>query len=244
MIYKVSYVDVGKAHSGAIVNLDTPPRVGDRVQLNGESFEIIEVTDLIPPRGDFAYLHATCKPVQEVTAVEGDTVMDIGYHPEHIHPTVYVAPNVTIIGDVRIAAEASVWFGCVLRGENAPIIIGGCTNVQDLTVIHADAGEPCTLGEGVTVGHRAVLHSVTVEDGALVGVGAIVLNGAVVSREALVGAGALVPEGMVIPPRHLALGVPAQVVRELTDEEVERLGTVAARYVARAQAFLAAMKGG
>ncbi len=165
--------------------------------------------------------------------------MDIAHHPEFIHLTAYVAPNATIIGDVRVAAEASVWFGCVLRGDNAPIIIGPRTNVQDLTVIHTDVGEPCTLGEGVTVGHRAVLHSATVEDGALVGIGAIVLNGAVVGQEALVGAGALVTEGMVIPPRHLALGVPARVVRELTDEEIERTRTFAAHYVARAQAFLA-----
>jgi len=168
--------------------------------------------------------------------------MEIAHHPELIHPTAYVAPNATIVGEVHIAAEASVWFGCVLRGDNAPIIIGACTNVQDLTVIHTDEDQPCTLGEGVTIGHRAVLHSAIVEDGALVGIGAIVLNGATVGREALVGAGALVAEGMVIPPRHLALGTPARVVRELTDEEIERLHTFAAHYVARAQAFLAARK--
>lgn len=170
--------------------------------------------------------------------------MDIAYHPELIHPTAYVAPNATIVGDVRVADGASVWFGCVLRGDNAAITIGARTNVQDLTVIHADVGQPCTLGEDVTVGHRAVLHGATVENGALVGIGAIVLNGAVVGREALVGAGALVPERMIIPPRHLALGVPARVVRELTDEEIERLRAFAAHYVARAQAFLAASKGG
>jgi len=243
VIYKVSYVVVGNSYPGAIVNRDAPPRVGDQVELGDELFEVIEVTDLIPPRGDFAYLHVTCEPLKKVTTVEEDTGIDTVYHSEHVHATAYVAPNATIIGDVHIAAEASVWFGCVLRGEDAPIVIGGRTNVQDLTVIHADAGAPCMLGEGVTIGHRAVLHSATVEDGALVGVGAIVLNGAVVSRGALVGAGALVPEGVVIPPRHLALGVPAQVVRELTDEEVARAGAIAAHYVARAQAFLAASKG-
>jgi carbonic anhydrase/acetyltransferase-like protein (isoleucine patch superfamily) len=168
--------------------------------------------------------------------------MDISHHPELIHPTSYVAPGATIIGNVHIAAEASVWFGCVLRGDNAPIIIGARTNVQDLTVIHTDAGQPCTLGEEVTVGHRAVLHSATVEDGALIGIGAIVLNGAVVGREALVGAGALVPEGMNIPLRHLALGVPARVVRELTDEEIKRSRTFAEHYVAHAHMFLAARK--
>ncbi|NIV33335.1 MAG: gamma carbonic anhydrase family protein [Anaerolineae bacterium] len=170
--------------------------------------------------------------------------MDIAYHPDLIHPTAYVAPNATIIGQVKIAAQASVWFGCVLRGDDAPIVIGARTNIQDLAVIHADAGEPCTLGEGVTVGHRGVLHSATVEDGALVGIGAIVLNGASVGREALVGAGALVTAGMSIPPRHMALGTPAQVVRELTDEEIERARSFVTLYVTRAQAFLAASRGG
>ena len=171
--------------------------------------------------------------------------VDIAHHPELIHPTAYVAPNATIVGEVHVAGEASVWFGCVLRGDNAPITVGARTNVQELTVIHTDAGEPCTLGEGVTIGHRAVLHSATVEDGALIGIGAIVLNGAIVGREAMVGAGALVPPGMVIPPRHLALGMPARVVRGLATEEIERLHTDAANYVARARAFLLAdSKGG
>ena len=244
MIYKVSYFVVNRPDVGAIVNLSTPPYVGDQVKLGGEMFEVTEVIDLVPPRGDFAYLHVTCRPVREMTAAGGDAAMDMAYHPENIHPTAYVAPNATLVGAVHIAAEASVWFGCVLRGDNAPIIVGACTNVQDLTVIHTDVGGPCTLGKEVTVGHRAVLHSATVEDGALVGIGAIVLSGAVVGREALVGAGAVVPEGRTIPARHLALGVPAQVMRELTDEEIERSRASAAHYVLRGQAFLAASKEG
>jgi carbonic anhydrase/acetyltransferase-like protein (isoleucine patch superfamily) len=164
-------------------------------------------------------------------------VMDITYHPELIDDSAYVAPNATIVGEVRIAAQASVWFGCVLCGDNEPITIGARTNVQDLTVIHTDEGIPCSLGIGVTIGHRAVLHGATIEDGALVGIGAIVLNGATVGREALVGAGAVVTEGQVIPPRHMALGMPAKVVRELTDEEVEHLRAAATHYVARAEAF-------
>ena len=163
--------------------------------------------------------------------------MDIGHHAELIQSSAYVAPNATVIGDVRIADQASVWFGCVLRGDNAPILIGCRTNVQDLTVIHTDEDLPCALGAGVTVGHRVVLHGATVGDGALIGIGAIVLNRAEVGREAMIGAGALVTEGQVIPARHLALGVPAKVVRELTDEEVERLRAAAAHYVDRAEAF-------
>jgi carbonic anhydrase/acetyltransferase-like protein (isoleucine patch superfamily) len=163
--------------------------------------------------------------------------MDVTYHPEFIHGSAYIAPNATVIGNVRIAAEASVWFGCVLRGDNEPIEIGPRTNVQDLTVIHTDEGIPCILGAGVTVGHRVVLHGATIQDGALVGIGAIVLNGATVGSEALIGAGALVTEGQIIPPRHLALGVPARVVRELTDEEAGHLRAAAAHYVDRAEAF-------
>jgi carbonic anhydrase/acetyltransferase-like protein (isoleucine patch superfamily) len=165
--------------------------------------------------------------------------MSVKHHPELIHGTAYVAPNATIIGDVRIAAEASVWFGCVIRGDNERIEIGPRTNVQDLTMIHTDEGIPCVLGAGVTVGHGVVLHGATVEDGAMIGIGAIVLNGAIVGSEALIGAGALVTEGQVIPPRHLALGVPAKVVRELTGEETERLRAAAAHYVGRAKAFQA-----
>jgi carbonic anhydrase/acetyltransferase-like protein (isoleucine patch superfamily) len=164
--------------------------------------------------------------------------VDITHHPELIHPTAYVAPNATIVGEVHVAARASIWFSSVLRGDNAPIIIGEHTNIQDLGMIHVDEGEPCALGVGVTVGHRAVLHSATIEDWALIGIGAVVLNGAIVGQEALVGAGALVTKGMIIPPRHLALGVPARVVRRLTDEEVARSHRSAARYVARAQAFM------
>ncbi len=244
MIYKVSYFVVGRPDVGAIVNLNAPPYVGDQVKLGDELFEVTEVIDLVPPRGDFAYLHVTCQPVQETAAVGNNTIVNITHHPKHIHPTAYIAPNATIVGEVHVAAEASVWFGCVLRGDNAPIIIGSRTNVQDLTIIHTDAGMPCTLGKEVTIGHRSVLHSATVKDGALVGIGAIVLNGAVVGREATVGAGTLVPEGMIIPSLHLALGIPAQVVRELTDEEIEHTRALTTRYVARAQVFLAARKEG
>lgn len=163
--------------------------------------------------------------------------MTITHQPELVDETAYVAPNATILGQVRIGADASVWFGCVLRGEIEPITIGAQTNVQDLTVIHTDAGLPCYVGSGVTVGHRAVLHSAVVEDGALIGIGAILLNGATVGEEALVGAGAVVTEGQVIPPRHMALGIPARVVRELTAEEIERMRAAAAHYVERADLF-------
>lgn len=165
--------------------------------------------------------------------------MDIDHHPEFIDDTAFVAPNATIVGRVKVEAEASVWFGCVLRGDNDPIVVGPRSNVQDLSMIHTDEGVPCTVGAGVTVGHRVVLHGATIGDGALIGIGAIVLNGARVGEQAVVGAGAVVTEGQEIPPRHLALGVPAKVVRELTDEELTRLKHAADHYVERAKAFRA-----
>ena len=154
-----------------------------------------------------------------------------------IHPTAFVAPNATLIGDVTVEAEASIWFGCVLRAEEAPIVVGPRTNVQDLTVIHTDAGKPCRLGAEVTVGHRAVLHGATVEDGVLIGIGAILLNGSVVGREAMIGAGAVVPEGAAIPPRTLAVGVPARVVRPLEERDLKRAQEAVIWYVEQARAY-------
>ena len=163
--------------------------------------------------------------------------MDALYHPQLIDKKAFVAPNATIIGEVHIAADASVWYGCVLRAELAPIIVGIGTNIQDLTMVHADAQQPCVFGASVTVGHRAVIHGATIEDGALVGIGAIVLNGAVVGEEALIGAGAVVPERAIIPARHLALGVPARVVRVLSEAEVQNQRAIAAYYVGHSRAF-------
>jgi len=154
-----------------------------------------------------------------------------------VHPTAYIAPNAILLGDVTVEEGASIWFGCVLRAEEAPIVIGPRTNVQDLTVIHTDPGRPCRVGAEVTVGHRVVLHGATVGDRALIGIGAVVLNGAVVGEEAIVGAGAVVPEGAVIPPRTLAVGVPARVVRPLTEADLERSREAVAWYVRYAQVY-------
>lgn len=156
---------------------------------------------------------------------------------KRVHPSAYVAPTATLVGNVIVEEQASVWFGCVLRAEVAPITIGPRSNVQDLTMIHTDATQPCRLGSGVTVGHRAVLHGATVGDGALIGIGAIVLDGALVGEEAIVGAGAVVTQGTVIPPRTLVLGMPARVVRALQDEELVWLRSRAAHYVELARAY-------
>lgn len=156
-----------------------------------------------------------------------------------VSPDVFIAPNAVVIGHVTLEAKASVWFQAVLRGDLEPIRIGESTNIQDGAVLHTDVGFPCELGKRVTVGHHAVVHGARVGDGALIGMGAVVLSGAVIGREALVGAGALVPEGMEIPPGHLALGVPAKVIRELTPEEKKRIAAGADSYVEQARRYLA-----
>ena len=134
----------------------------------------------------------------------------------------WIAPDAVLIGKVRVEAGASVWFGAVLRGDNETILVGARTNIQDLSVLHTDPGFPLTIGQGCTVGHRAILHGCTIGENTLVGMGAIVLNGAVVGRNCLIGAGALIAEGKTIPDNSLVLGMPGKVVRTL-DEAAERM---------------------
>jgi len=157
-----------------------------------------------------------------------------------IDKSAWVAPDATIIGDVTIGEDASIWFGCVVRGDVHYIKIGKRTNIQDLTMIHVthyknpdrSDGYPTIIGDDVTVGHRVMLHGCTIEDGSLIGMNATILDGAVIGKESIVGAGALVTKGKVFPPRSLILGSPAKVVRELSDEEVAELYASAKRYVA------------
>ena len=129
-----------------------------------------------------------------------------------VHASAFVAPSADLIGDVTLAAHSSVWFGAVLRGDTEHVVVGEGSNVQDGAVLHADPGFPCTLGAGVTVGHRAIVHGATCEAGSLVGMGAIMLNGSRLGVGAVLGASALLPEGREIPDGMLAVGVPAKVV--------------------------------
>ena len=154
-----------------------------------------------------------------------------------IDESAYVAVEATVIGDVRLAANTSVWAGAVLRGDNEPIVVGEGSNVQEGAVMHTDPGCPLTLGEGVTVGHQAMLHGCTVGDGSLIGIQSVVLNNAVIGKECLVGAGAIVTEGKVFPDRSLILGAPAKVVRTLSDEDVENLRRNAQTYIHRRALF-------
>ena len=142
----------------------------------------------------------------------------------------FVAPDAQVIGDVRIGLDVSIWFGAVLRGDNEAIAIGEGTNVQDRCVFHTDPGFPLSLGREVTVGHAAILHGCTVEDGALIGMGATVLNGARIGAGALVGANALVTEGKEIPPGAMVLGQPGKVVKTLDEDAIARLRRTAGVY--------------
>lgn len=153
-----------------------------------------------------------------------------GKRPQ-IHPTAWIAPNATIIGDVRIGPYASVYYGCVLRADVNTITIGARTNIQDNSVLHCDSDAPCTLGDDVTVGHMALVHGSTVGNGVLVGMKSALLSHSVVGEGSLIAASAVVLEGQEIPPRSLAAGVPAKVRRELSDEQSAAFIPHAAKYV-------------
>jgi len=152
-------------------------------------------------------------------------------------PGAWVAPSADLIGEVRLAARASVWFGAVVRADNTPIIVGEDSNIQDGAIGHSDPGFPLTIGARVTVGHQAILHGCTVEDEALIGMGARILNGAVIGTQCIVGAGALVTEGKTFAPRSLIVGSPARAVRALTDEQVALLRLSAAHYAEKAATY-------
>lgn len=156
-----------------------------------------------------------------------------------LDPSVYLAPGAVVIGDVAIGAGSSIWFGTVVRADVNYIRIGRQTNIQDQCVLHVTGGtHPLIMGERITVGHRAIVHGCTVDDGCLVGMGAVLLDGCRIGSEAVVAAGALVVEGSDIPPRTLAMGVPARAVREVTEEELARARRSAAHYVELASVYL------
>lgn len=150
----------------------------------------------------------------------------------------FAAQNAVITGEVELGEDANVWFGCVLRGDDATIRIGARTNVQDLTMIHADIDVPNVIGEDVTIGHRCVLHGASVGDRCLIGMGAILLGGSTIGEESIIGAGAVVKEGMVVPPRSLVVGVPAKIVREVSDEAVAAIRRSADGYVNKLRQYL------
>ncbi|WP_067902922.1 gamma carbonic anhydrase family protein [Nocardia vaccinii] len=158
-------------------------------------------------------------------------MIKLGEHAPQVEDTAWVAPNATVIGRVRLGAEVGIWYSAVLRGDLEDITVGPRTNIQDGCVLHADPGFPLTVGEGVSVGHNAILHGCTIGDDVLVGMGATVLNGAVIGEGSLIAANALIPEGAQIPPKSLVAGVPGKVRRELGEAALERIRLNATVYL-------------
>ena len=148
-----------------------------------------------------------------------------------IAETAFVAAGARLVGDVRLAANTSVWFNAVLRGDSAPITVGERSNLQDNVSVHVDTAHPVVIGRDVSVGHNAVVHGCTIEDGSLIGMGSVVLSGAVIGAGSLVAGGAVVLEGTIVPPGSLVAGVPAKVRRELSAQEKDRLLHNAAVYL-------------
>jgi carbonic anhydrase/acetyltransferase-like protein (isoleucine patch superfamily) len=151
--------------------------------------------------------------------------------PDRIHPSAFIAPSADVLGDVRLGENASVWYHCVLRGDMAPITVGRRSNLQDLTMVHVDEGVPCTIGDEVGVGHRAILHGCTIEALCLIGMGSILLNHVHVGTGSVVAAGAVVTEGTKIPPGSLVMGVPAKVVRQVDPALTARIRATVEHYV-------------
>jgi carbonic anhydrase/acetyltransferase-like protein (isoleucine patch superfamily) len=143
----------------------------------------------------------------------------------------WVAPTASIIGNVVLKRNASIWFGAVLRGDNDPIVVGENSNIQDNSVLHTDVGQPLSIGANVTVGHMVMLHGCTIGDGSLVGIGSIILNGARIGRNCLIGAGSLIAEGKVFADNSVVMGSPGRVVRTLSEEQAAAVAAGAMHYV-------------
>ena len=154
----------------------------------------------------------------------------------------WVADNATVLGRVILKENASVWFNCVLRGDNDPIEIGENSNIQDSCVLHTDHGVPLTIGKDVTVGHMVMLHGCTIADETLIGIGSTILNGARIGRNCIIGAHSLIPEGKEIPDNSLVMGAPGKVVKQLTQEQVALIKASAQGYVANWKRFKAGLK--
>jgi carbonic anhydrase/acetyltransferase-like protein (isoleucine patch superfamily) len=156
-----------------------------------------------------------------------------------IHPSAFIAPTASVLGDVTLEADSSVWYGAVLRGDMAPILIGAQSNLQDGSIVHVDEGMPCRVGRRVGVGHRVVLHGCIVEDECLIGMGSVVLNEARIGTGSVIAAGAVNPEGMQVPAGSLVMGVPGRILRPVDAELIRRIEETWAHYVEQARAHRA-----
>jgi carbonic anhydrase/acetyltransferase-like protein (isoleucine patch superfamily) len=154
----------------------------------------------------------------------------------------WIAPSADVIGDARLGRNVSIWFGAVLRGDNAPITLGDGSNIQDGSALHTDPDKPLTIGRNTTVGHNVTLHGCTIGDNVLVGMGSTILNNAVIGDNCLIGANALITEGKVFPAGSMIIGAPARAVRTLDDKTIERVRRSALGYVANQQRYKARLK--
>lgn len=170
----------------------------------------------------------------------GETILIHHYKQIHpsIHPSVFIANNATIIGDVSIDAETSIWFNTVIRGDVAPTRIGKRVSIQDLSMVHQSPNNPVIVEDDVTVGHQVTLHSAIIRKKALIGMGSIILDGAEIGEHSFLGAGSLVPPGKKIPPNTMAFGRPAKVIRELTETDYQEMERIRQSYVEKGQYYL------
>lgn len=150
----------------------------------------------------------------------------------------FIAPGAVLVGNVRVGPESSVWFNTTIRGDIAPVTIGARSSVQDNTVVHVNTDAPTVIGDGVTIGHSALVHGTTIHDGALIGMGSLVLSYSVIGRNAVIAAGALIPERYEVPEGAVMIGVPAKQRDALSDEQTERLGGIPGRYVRVSRAYI------
>jgi len=170
------------------------------------------------------------------------------YALDNVHPKIpesgqyWVADNATVLGNITLLENSSVWFNSVLRGDNDPIVVGENSNIQDGSILHTDLGCPLTIGRDVTIGHMVMLHGCTIGDETLIGIGSTVLNRAEIGKNCIIGAHSLIPEGKVIPDRSLVMGAPGKVVRELSDTQIMMIKASAQVYVDNWKRFKPGLK--
>ena len=165
----------------------------------------------------------------------------IDKHSPKFNDTNFIAPNATVIGRVVLEEDASVWFNVVIRGDNDPIIIGKKSNIQDGSILHTDLGAPLNIGEGVTVGHKVMLHGCSISDNCLIGINSTILNHAVIGKNSIVGANSLITEGKEYPDNTLIIGSPAKPIRELREAEIMMINMSSEHYVENGKRFMSSL---